>query len=76
VWRYSDLILKHDELLGVQIFMKRHIELGVQREDDVFNFLQTYSNAFFIYLEFIVIEKKSKVRNIFSFLLLFWYEKY
>jgi hypothetical protein len=41
---------------------RRHEELVMDREERIVNFLQPYKNAYLIYLEYLVIERQSKVK--------------
>jgi hypothetical protein len=61
VWLYADFVLSQSEKRGVEIFMRRHEELVIEREEKVVNFLQQYRNAYLIYLEYLVNERHSKV---------------
>jgi len=65
VYSYCDLALEKDTKIGVKLFMKPHLnfESDNQYIDNALNILSKYPEARIIFLEYLVLEKKSEVEK-------------
>lgn len=61
LWRHADFVLEHDESAGVGIFTSGVEEEEEDERERAAAFLQKYPRAHLIYLEYVVVEKHSKV---------------
>jgi hypothetical protein len=50
VWRFADFVMSQNEKRGVDIFLRRHENVGVgvdvEREEKIVKFLQQYKNGY------------------------------
>jgi hypothetical protein len=71
VWKYVDWCMRKDQIKAVEIFTKRNDEeeehLDTMRLEKIVEYLQEYDEALRIYLEYLILHKKIKVKKPFLF---------
>ncbi|KAM6980397.1 transforming growth factor-beta receptor-associated protein 1 homolog isoform 1-T2 [Aplochiton taeniatus] len=63
VWKYADWALRKDPTIGVQMFTKRPVSKGQSGQpnpDDVITYLGKHSQALLLYLENLVLERRTQ----------------